>query len=640
MMEAITVKIKRLGFQVLVLLLLYFIARVLFIYINKSALELHTFKNIFYLLIGGIRFDIAAIAMTNALFIVLVLFPAPIVLNKYYQKVVGFIFLMVNSVCILSNFIDIAYFPFVHKRSQADALLFITGQKGNDFYRLLPQFIADYWYLIIVYAFCCWFLWKAYKYSLTFSQRIATSAKTYFGAIALFIVGIGFTIIAIRGGLQQKPLDLIHAPEMTVVKNAPAIINTPFSIIKTTDKKSIVYTAYYPETVLEKINYGVHTPTTENIFSKKNVVIIIVESLSKKHISFFGGDANTPFLDSLFNKSLVFSNAFANATESIQGIPAIISAIPSWQNDPYIFSPYGANQITSLANVLKKEGYNTSYFHGGFNGTMGFDAYTKLAGIDNYYGRNEYNNEADYDGNWGIWDEPFLQYMAKQLSKTQQPFFSSVFTLNTHHPFSIPKKYANKFNKSNEPFLNCVAYADFALAQFFATIKKEAWFNNTLFIITADHTAPALSNETLTTVDNFSIPIVFYSPNNQLLQGINNTIANQIDILPTVLNILHYPLPFYSLGKNLLQPQLQNFSINYNGNIYQYIDSNYCYQFSNNHLMGLYNWRKDKTLSLNLFTGTINKEIKQADSTLKLMLQLFNYGMINNKMHVTTIQKK
>ena len=158
----------------------------------------------------------------------------------------------------------------------------------------------------------------------------------------------------------------------------------------------------------------------------------------------------TPFIDSLIQESLVFTNGFSNGRRSIEGIPAVIAGIPSLMNSPFITSAYSGDKFYSLPYLLKQEGYNTSFYHGGTNGTMGFDNFCKAAGIDAYYGRYEYNNDKDFDGNWGIFDEPFLQFMAKSLDKTPQPFMASVFTLSSHHPYTIPEKYKNKFIKGNE----------------------------------------------------------------------------------------------------------------------------------------------------------------------------------------------
>ncbi|HWR33475.1 MAG TPA: LTA synthase family protein, partial [Chitinophagaceae bacterium] len=559
--------------------------------------------------------------------------------NKHYQKIVTILFLLVNGLCLLANLIDVAYFPFVHKRSQSDALLFITGKKGNDFFRLLPTFLMQYWHLLLAYCILIWLLWKTHKITLQRNKTTSSSLQQYLFSSLVFLIAIAITVIAIRGGFQKKPLALINASRMTEVRNIPAIINTPFAIINSLGKKRLPDKKYFAEEQLQSLNNGIHITTSQQPFSKQNVVVIIVESLSRKYVGYFNGQAHTPFLDSLFTQSLVFANAFANANESLQGIPAIISSIPSWQSEPFIFSPYATNKITSLANVLKHQGYLTSFFHGGSNGTMGFDSYASLAGFDNYYGRNEYNNEKDYDGNWGIWDEPFLQFAAQKLSATKQPFFSTVFTLNTHHPFNVPDKYKNIFNNHKQPLLNCIEYLDYSLSHFFDSIKNKPWFNNTVFVITADHTAPNIKSEApSSSMEDYRIPIVFYKPNSTPLKGTSNIITNQIDILPSVLSLLNYSYPYYSMGTSLFTADSKRYSINYNGTIYQYIDSAFCYQFNGESIVAFYNWKSDSKLLNNLYHGQMTKDMLHCDSSFKTMIQFFSQSMINNKMDIKTIQ--
>lgn len=636
------VNVKQLFLQIILLLLLYQLCRLVFILTNISELEINSVKSFLFLIIGGARFDLSSIAATNALFIILSLLPLSYVANKYYKKVLAFLFISINSICLLANIIDVAYFPFVHKRSQADSLLFISGEKGDDFFRLLPSFLYQYWYLIIVFFAITFLLWRGYNYTLSNWSKFYSSVKEYLYSILILFSVIGLTVIAIRGGMQEKPLDIIHASEMTEVKNIPAILNTPFSIIKSLDKKSLTNKKYFTdEIILNSFNNGIHNPLLQEPFDKQNVVVIIIEGLSSKYIGYFGGKANTPFLDSIFSESLVFTNAFANAKESIQGIPAIISSIPSWQTDPFIFSPYASNKITSLPSVLKKEGYQTSFFHGGFNGTMGFDSYSKLAGFDSYFGKKEYNNNNDYDGYWGIWDEPFLQFMATKISATKQPFFSSVFTLNTHHPFKVPPQYKNIFNKHKQPLLNCFEYLDLSLSKFFETVKQTPWFNNTLFVITADHTAPNIEGEkSSTSMEDFRIPLVFYKHNSSNLKGTSNIIANQIDILPSILHLLNYPKPYFSFGESLFNNTTQKNSISYSGNIYQYISSTFCYMFNGDAPVAFYNWQTDSLLSNNLYNSKMNMDMLQCDSLLKKKIQFFNQSMINNKMNIETISNK
>ena len=137
---------------------------------------------------------------------------------------------------------------------------------------------------------------------------------------------------------------------------------------------------------------------------------------------------------------------------------------------------------------LKAHGYQTSIFHGGNNGTMNFDVFSQHVGFEHYYGRTEYDNDADYDNKWGIFDGPFLQYFANNLDTVSQPFAAIAYTLSSHHPFTLPAGFALPSDIYNwSSFEKTVYYTDCALRDFFKTAAKKAWFGHTLFVITADH---------------------------------------------------------------------------------------------------------------------------------------------------------
>ncbi|MFZ1705616.1 MAG: LTA synthase family protein [Saprospiraceae bacterium] len=638
--------LRQLSKQLAVLVLLYAVGRAIFMLIHHQSFEWSGPIECGLLFVKGLRFDLSAIAMTNLLYLWLFFLAFFIPWNKFYSYFCLPIFLISNGLALAFNLSDVAYFPFVLKRTQADVLDYFSGEKGNDFFRLIPTFIQQYYFLIIVFLLFILLLYvvgKRSKPAVILSVLEGSFIKNFIFILVIWVVVNGLFVVAFRGGFQAKPLNIIHASEMTKVANIPAILNTPFSILKTWGKKSISTRSYFPEEQILQAKDFIHHGDTCQTFDKKNIVIIILESMSKHYIGKYSQETKTPFLDSLIGQSMMFTNAFANARESVQGIPAIISSIPSWQDEPFIFSPYASNKITSLPSVLKEEGYTSYFFHGAFNGTMGFDSYAGLAGFDQYFGKDEYNNEQDYDGKWGIWDEPFLQFTAKKLSATTQPFFASIFTLNPHHPFIIPEKYRDKMASPIHPFFSCVEYIDYSLSQFFKTIQNESWFDNTLFVFVADHTAPILYDKKVNPeVDNvepdvnpmndYRIPLFFYQPNGKTLGEERDILANQIDILPTLLHWIHYPKSFYSLGRNLLDSQQKNDAITYNNQVYQYINQNYCYHFNGENPVALYAWQKDPFLKNNLIKNTVKEVWLPLDSLVKNRIQQFNLTMSKNMM--------
>ena len=188
---------------------------------------------------------------------------------------------------------------------------------------------------------------------------------------------------------------------------------------------------------------------------KKNVVIIILESFSKEYVGYYNnGSGYTTFLDSIIPHSLVMENGYANGIKSIEALPAITSSVPTLMNEPFITSSYATNSYYSIASLLKKEGYSTSFFHGGTRGTMGFYQFSKKAGFDKYFGLEEYGKEKDNDGVWGIYDGPFFKYFSDYLNKEQQKVIKEIMGIR---PEIVTKEkiiYKEKQVKQMKPKIN------------------------------------------------------------------------------------------------------------------------------------------------------------------------------------------
>lgn len=619
--------------KILLLLVLYSFCRILFYLFNMSYFSEIGLGGLLSVLFYGIYFDASAIMELNFTFIGLFLLPIPFREHRIYKRILFFLFVTVNGIGLLSNCTDLVYFQFTTKRTTADVFNFFGGGIGNDFGRLLPLFLKDYWYVFIIWAGLLYVMIKGYKKAEN-NVRLDWNPKQYLRQTGLLVFNFCLAVLIYRGGLQLRPIGIVNAGVFVDTKTVPLLLNTPFSIMKSMEVVGIEPTIYFKdENELKKHFSPYHAAKPSAEMRKMNVCIIALESFSKEYISTLNRrkEGYTPFLDSLIGQSLVFPNAFANGKKSIEGIPAIIASIPTWTNEPYLTSRYGGNEINTLASLLKTEGYSTAFYHGGTNGTMGFDAFAKLSGYDNYYGRKEYNNEKDYDGNWGIWDEEFLQYTAQSLNQRSQPFFATIFTLTSHHPFPVPDKYKGKFKDGPNKIEKSIGYSDYSLKQFFDKASRMPWFKNTLFVLVADHTGLSQDPFYTNRIGNFSIPIIYYMQGSNL-KGMDSTITQQIDIMPSVLEKLNYTKPYFAFGNSVFDSNAVHFAMNFNNERYQYIQDFYTTEFSSTSNGDLFYYKTDSFLFHDL-SAKEKKLVDQMDIKAKAIIQTYEQSIINNKMH-------
>ena len=312
-------------------------------------------------------------------------------------------------------------------------------------------------------------------------------------------------------------------------------------------------------------------------------------------------------------------------------MPSILASLPSLET-PYIISHYANNQVNGLASLLKRKGYYTAFFHGAPNGSMGFDSFSRMTGFDDYFGLDQYPDKNDFDGMWGVWDEPFFKFFAKELNSFPQPFMASIFSVSSHHPFEVPEKYKGKFKKGPAPILEVVGYTDFALKEFFNEIDSEPWFKNTLFVITADHTNESIHKEFQNNFGSYCIPVVFYKPGSDL-KGVKNRIAQQIDIMPTILDYLNYDEEYIAFGNDLLDDSYESFAYNTSGSAYQLYMKDHILDMIDNKPVGLYNFKTDKYLENNVMENE-PELTRQMEEKLKAIIQSYNSRLIDNDLVV------
>ena len=318
--------------------------------------------------------------------------------------------------------------------------------------------------------------------------------------------------------------------------------------------------------------------------------------------------------------------------------------------EPFFVADASLNNVSGIAGELIKIGYNSAFFHGAPNGSMGFQAFAKATGFQEYYGMDEYcaspdhNGKGDFDGTWAIWDEPFLQYYAESMDNMEEPFVTSVFTASSHHPFRIPDEFSSVFRNSEEPFLKCAQYTDHALSRFFEYAEKQTWYKNTLFVITADHTNRNNSKEYKTTSGMFEVPIIFFLPGGEepFTPGIDNTlIAQQIDIMPTVLEFVGYDKEFIAFGKSLISATPnESYAVNYTNGVYQYYEGEYLLQFDGekDKSTAMYNIRNDRLMKENIL-GTTDVQDKM-EQKLKAIIQQYMSRMVHDRLTPETDDNK
>ena len=631
----------------------YEICRLVFLAVNWGMFsDTMTWSAFGEMLHGGWYFDTSAILYTNSLYALLMLFPIHYKERAWYQKMAKWVFLVCNGICIVANLTDCVYFKYTTRRTTAT--VFSEFKNENNLGSIFGVEVINHWYLVLIGIALMAGLWYAYHMpkgevpsEASRPYRLKPMLKYYCMHLLCLAVFVPFCVAGMRGGFTTavRPITISNANQyVDRPLEAAIVLNTPFSIIRTIDKPAFVVPGYYTDQQLDAIYSPIHTPSDSLVKRRKNVVVIIIESFGREYIGGFnkwleGGKYKgyTPFTDSLMQHSATYLYSYCNGRKSIDGMPSILSSIPMFV-EPFFLTPASMNDVSGLAGELKHEGYYSAFFHGAENGSMGFQAFARTTGFNDYFGRTEYNadkrfgGDKDFDGTWAIWDEPFMQFYATKMGEMKEPFMTALFTASSHHPYVIPEEYKKVFPEEGIVIHKCIRYTDNALRKFFAKAKIMPWYKNTLFVITSDHTNLSDHEYYQTDLGGFCSPIIFFDPSGEFKPGMRDAIAQQIDIMPTVLSYLGYDRKYVGFGIDLLTtPAKDTWAVNYLNGIYQYVKGDYLLQWDGQKTKALYRFRTDLLLKQNV--ADKEPKVREAmEREVKAVIQSYMERMTRNEL--------
>ena len=548
--------------RILILLAFYLVLRVLFIdtYTDPKPDD---FARIIW---GGFRFDLYSIAMLSLPYIALRLFWQGE--SGIMATITKWVFIIPNALGLFMNCLDLEYFAFSKRRSTAD--YFNLANAGGDFWNLLGSIFPDFLFTVILFFVMFILLLSGYR---KIGLILYPDRAPIIGRITMSIVFITLCLAATRGGFQLKPINSLSAGQYTTPNKYAMVLNTPFTIIQSLTTYKLEQVTYHTPKEAEQLWPVKHKLIKDpSDLTDHNVVLLILESFSADMSAVLSkNESQMPFLDSLMRTNIYFENAFANGTRSVDAVPALVAGIPYLTQQAFTYSSYANTQFTSLPMLLGELGYYSTFFHGGRNGTMGFEDFSKTAGFDEYVGLDQYpEDDEDHTGKWGVHDGPFLQYIAEQLVKTEKPYFATVFTLSSHHPYDLPSDVSADIRSVKNKLHRSIRYTDNCLRDFFSVMQTSPHYDSTLFIITADHTATKEPLSAYTsTRDKYHVPMIIHIPSKEIAFR-SEKVIQHIDVLPMTLDFLGYEKPFFSFGQDLRGTK-EGAAIQREGNIYQYI---------------------------------------------------------------------
>lgn len=628
----------------------------------------------------GLRFDLALIGLISLAPLALICLGATFPRKKFISSITFWIFFIPHAIGITLNLADVAYFEHAFRR-QTSELFTIPLEVAL----ILPSQILENWTLIIPLGIFLGIYFWALKKTLLSAWLIRkidrNSIKpprhpSWLSKISLMTVFVMLGILAIRGGLQNRPLRPAMAFHSANMALGQLSLNSLYTSLWSFAHQGGQRLALMPQDKAQEIaqamldNPGAFTDenypflrqthkagqsdlSTNSGDSALNVVILIFESwngLLSESIS--GKPGVTPFFDSLAQKGLLFKNFYASGDRSIQALPAILASLPDLTGSSLMNSALEINTIRGLGSILSEQGYQTLFAMGAAPTAMGFDSYTRAAGFSQQISRDDFpeTGPEKLDDLWGVYDAPFLNYFETRLNSLERPFIAAFFSLTAHAPYKVPPSFQQSHPLSTftpnhkQPASGSressvalqrrgLAYADFALSQFINAASQHEYFERTLFVITADHVGWEGGIWQYNDMQRYQVPLLLYSPK-VIAPGIDSLPGSHADILPTILDVLGISASHAAFGQSLLATPNPRFAIFTKGGVYGFVYDSLFMSATTEKALGLFDYRNDFALETNLLEQIAYKTTADSlELRFKAYLQTGMNALVDNRVY-------
>jgi phosphoglycerol transferase MdoB-like AlkP superfamily enzyme len=428
---------------------------------------------------------------------------------------------------------------------------------------------ADFFWLLII--FIALSAISIFAYVRFFYLPIPKIRRSIIGTIVFIILIPGLLFLGIRGGIQEIPITQSQSyySNYNILNNAA--VNSgysfTFSLIENYRfMKESPYQFYDDEEalmMLKKINH-VEKDSTINILKTRrpNIVILMLESWSADLIASLGGEEGiTPEFEKLVDDGILFTRLYASGNRSEQAMSSIFGGFPATPITAITHNLDKVTKLPSLPEILKEEGYLTSFYFGGHLMYGGIKSYISIAGFEQVMEIYDFPDSIPR-GKLGVHDEFVFDYQLKELNSTPQPFFSVIFTLSSHSPYDQPMEKVLDWGGSENEYINSAYYTDKCLGEYFQKASQEAWFDNTLFVIVADHSHNSYRHWPVTSPQYRHIPLLLYG--NVIKDSLKGSkidrLSSQADIPVSLAKQLQLNTDDFSWSRNLFNPYTPEFT--------------------------------------------------------------------------------
>lgn len=554
-----------------------------------------TNSELFASLFMGLRVDMITLFTFSSVFILLLLF----IKNLKTRAFIAVLWAIVLNMIFILSFSDVLYFDYIHRHISSE--IFYLGEDWDIIFGMAFGSMIEY--TLGALALSSLFLYSVYKIFSHSLEKFISGKNLFITAIITILI----LFIGIRNNFAGKSFGSSDAYAVNKVSSGNLALNGFFTIYRTA-KKSRKHNLMKLGKAIQITQEAIHSINTPFVseeypllrqYSKKekpkyNVVIVLLESFGAEHIDGFTHykELNvTPYFKKLSQEGLKFNNFYSNGYRSIFGITSIFTGLTIPYGFQYLGKGLELSSLSYLGQVAKENGYSTLSMQAANRRSYRVDAVSALAGFDEYYGAQDMPNVEECDEGreplTGTYDFNMLDFYHKKLNNMKEPFLGFAFTDSTHSDFHLPSKKFERYPhdlKNYNGSLNAYIYADSAIERFMESVKKEPWFERTIFIFTSDHGSGDALNEIarkyrpddkpLASIEHFRIPLIIYAPK-IFKPDVIDTLGSHNDIFPTIIDMLGLEAQISTMGSSLLDKSVaKRFAYFFAGNLIGLVTDN------------------------------------------------------------------